>query len=142
MLPGLSWAPLCFTTAKTVKNVEATIDVARSLYKQASTRVTTSKLNRVVGDAIRARQPPSPQAMLPKVYFATQVAVRPPTIVLSVNHPDLFREDYRRFIENRFREELPFPEVPIRLILRAHREDRPGGKRPKVRRPGRSKKRR
>jgi GTP-binding protein len=62
------------------------------------------------------------------------VAVRPPTIVLSVNNPDLFREDYRRFIENRFREELPFPEVPIRLILRAHREDRPGGKRPKVRR--------
>jgi GTP-binding protein len=74
------------------------------------------------------------------------VAVRPPTIVLSVNNPDLFREDYRRFIENRFREELPFPEVPIRLVLRAHREDRPGGKRSKPRRPpprtGRAKKRR
>ena len=125
MLPGLSWAPLCFTTAKTVKNVEATIDVARSLYKQASTRVTTSELNRVVGDAIRARQPPSPQPTLPRVYFATQVAVRPPTIVLSVNNPNLFREDYRRFIENRFREALPFPEVPIRLVLRAHREDEP-----------------
>ena len=107
----------------------------RSLYKQASTRVTTSELNRVVGDAIRARQPPSPQAILPKVYFATQVAVRPPTIVLSVNNPDLFREDYRRFIENRFREELPFPEVPIRLVLRAHREERAAGKRSKPRRP-------
>ena len=108
--------------------------MARSLYKQASTRVTTSQLNRVVGDAIRARQPPSPQPTLPKVYFATQVAVRPPTIVLSVNNPDLFREDYRRFIENRFREELPFPEVPIRLILRAHREERAAGNRSKPRR--------
>jgi GTP-binding protein len=135
ILPGLSWAPLAFATAKDSKNVEATIDVARSLYKQASTRVTTSELNRVVGDAIRARQPPSPQPTLPKVYFATQVAVRPPTIVLSVNNPDLFREDYRRFIENRFREELPFPEVPIRLVLRAHREERAAGKRSKPRRP-------
>jgi len=51
------------------------------------------------------------------------VAVRPPTIVLFVNHPDLFREDYRRFIENRLRDMLPFPEVPIRLTFRAHVED-------------------
>jgi GTP-binding protein len=72
---------------------------------------------------VRLRQPPSPTPVLPKIYFATQVAVRPPTIVLFVNNPDLFGEDYRRFIENRLREELPFAEVPIRLILRAHVED-------------------
>jgi len=141
-MPGLAFAPLAFTSAKDTKNVEATIDLARNLFKQAATRVATSELNRVVRDAIRARQPPSPQTILPKVYYATQVAVHPPTIVLSVNNPDLFREDYRRFIENRFRDHLPFPEVPIRLVLRRHREDGKKGRPHRPRQPGRSKKRR
>ncbi|MBE3068684.1 MAG: ribosome biogenesis GTPase Der [Planctomycetes bacterium] len=126
MLPGLSYAPLAFTTAKDARNILATIDLARSLFKQSQTRVTTGQLNRVVERAIRLRQPPSPQTVMPRVYFATQVAVCPPTIVLFVNNPDLFEQPYRRFIENRFRDELPFAEVPIRLTLRAHTEDEKG----------------
>jgi GTP-binding protein len=137
-MPGLAYAPVACVTAKDSRNVLATIDLARNLFKQASTRVTTAQLNRVIENAVRLRQPPSPTATLPKIYFATQVATQPPTIVLFVNHPDLFGEDYRRFIENRFREELPFPEVPIRLILRAHAEER--GKKP-ARRKGRDSKR-
>ena len=123
VMPGLTYAPISCSSAKDSRNVLATVDLARNLYKQASTRVTTGQLNRVIEHAIRLRQPPSPTAQLPKIYFATQVAVAPPTVVLFVNNPDLFGEDYRRFVENRFREELPFPEVPIRLILRAHSED-------------------
>ena len=121
-LPGLSYAPLSFTTAKDARNVLATVDLARNLYKQSQSRVTTGELNRVIERAVKIRQPPSPRTTLPKIYFATQVAVAPPTVVLFVNQPDLFNASYRRFIENRFREELPFPEVPIRLILRAHSE--------------------
>ncbi|HUU10261.1 MAG TPA: ribosome biogenesis GTPase Der [Phycisphaerae bacterium] len=123
-MPGLAHAPLAFTTAKDARNVSATIDLARNLFKQAQSRVTTAELNRVIDRAIRAKHPPSPQATLPKIYFATQVAVCPPTVVLFVNNPDLFEEPYRRFIENRLRDELPFPEVPIRLVLRAHAEPR------------------
>jgi GTP-binding protein len=122
-MPGLTYAPVASVTAKDSRNVLAVIDLARNLFKQGSTRVTTAQLNRVLEHAVRLRQPPSPTAQLPKIYFATQVAVAPPTIVLFVNNPDLFTEDYRRFIEHRFREELPFPEVPIRLILRAHADD-------------------
>ncbi|MBM4019361.1 MAG: ribosome biogenesis GTPase Der [Planctomycetes bacterium] len=122
VLPGLPYAPVSLVSARDGRNVLATVDLARSLYKQASMRVTTAALNRVIEHAVRLRQPPSPTARLPKIYYATQVAVRPPTVVLFVNDPDLFGEDYRRFIENRLREELPFPEVPIRLILRAHFE--------------------
>ncbi|HET6441939.1 MAG TPA: ribosome biogenesis GTPase Der [Phycisphaerae bacterium] len=130
VLPGLAWAPLSFTTATDARNVQATVDLARNLYKQASTRVTTGELNRVLRETVRARRPPSPRQTPPKIYFATQVAVRPPMIVLFVNHPDLFREDYRRFIENRLRQELPFPEVPIRLTFRAHgAEERRGNRR-------------
>jgi GTP-binding protein len=125
-MPGLEYAPVACVSGKDQKNVLATVDLARTIYKQAATRVTTAELNRVVERAIKLRQPPSPTAVLPKIYFATQVAVCPPTIVLFVNNPDNFGEDYRRFIVNRFREELPFPEVPIRLILRAHFEDEKG----------------
>jgi len=127
-MPGLAYAPISCVTAKDARNVLATIDLARNLYKQAAARVATAELNRVIEHAVRLRQPPSPTTTLPKIYYATQVAVCPPTIVLFVNNPDLFGEDYRRFIENRFREELPFPEVPIRLILRAHVEERTKGK--------------
>jgi len=122
-MPGLAYAPISCVTARDARNVLATVDLARNLYKQAAIRVTTGELNRVIEHAVRLHRPPSPTATLPKIYYATQVAVSPPTIVLFVNNPDLFGEDYRRFIENRFREELPFPEVPIRLILRAHVED-------------------
>jgi len=122
-MPGLEYAPVACVSGKDQKNVLATVDLARTMYKQAATRVTTGELNRVIERAIKLRQPPSPTAVLPKIYFATQVAVCPPTIVLFVNNPDNFGEDYRRFIVNRFREELPFPEVPIRLILRAHFEE-------------------
>jgi GTPase len=119
-MPGLAHAPISCVSAKDQRNVLATIDLARNLYKQATTRVSTADLNRVIDSALRALQPPSPLAQLPKIYFATQVAVNPPTIVMFVNNPDIFSEDYRRFIEHRLREELPFPEVPLRLILRAH----------------------
>jgi len=123
VLPGLSYAPVSLVSAKDEENVLGTIDLARNLFKQSSTRMTTAVLNRVIEHAVKLRQPPSPTAKLPKIYFATQVAANPPTIVLFVNDPDLFGEDYRRFIEHRLREELPFTEVPIRLILRAHVED-------------------
>jgi GTP-binding protein len=122
-LPGLGDAPLAFVTAKDGRNVERTIDLARSLYKQASTRVSTAALNRALDQIVEARRPPSPRTTLPKIYFATQVAVRPPTLVLFVNNPDLFTEDYRRFLENKLRGLLPFPEVPMRLLFRLHHKE-------------------
>ena len=138
MLPGLDYAPLAFTTATEARNVPATIDLARALFKQAHTRVPTGTLNRVLRSAMREKQPPSPTATLPKIYYATQVAVAPPTIALFVNHPDLFSQSYRRFIENRMRDELPFAEVPIRILFRAHRpeESAPKGRRSGRRSPG------
>jgi GTP-binding protein len=58
----------------------------------------------------------------PKLYYATQVAVNPVTILLFVNRPELFEENYRRFITNRLRTMLPIEEVPIRLLARPHRK--------------------
>jgi GTP-binding protein len=58
----------------------------------------------------------------PKIYYATQIAVNPITILMFVNNPELFDENYRRFIVNRLRQLLPIDEVPIRLLARSHRK--------------------
>lgn len=134
MMPHLAYAPLAFTTAKDGKNIKSTIDLARSLFNQAQARVTTGQLNRVIEEAVQAQQPMAgKQGGQPKLYYATQVATCPPTIVLFVNDTALIREQYRRFVEKRLRAALPFAEVPLRLIWRA-RESQEGlevGVRPK-----------
>lgn len=124
VLPELSYAPVTFTTATADRNVQATIDVAQSLFKQASTRVGTGRLNEALRAALRERVPtPKRGVRFPKIYYATQVDVRPPTLVLFVNDPTIIRQDYQRFLLNRMRQLLPFPEVPMRLLFRSHRRD-------------------
>lgn len=119
-LPHLAYAPIAFTTATQARNIQSTIDAAQSLFNQARARVTTGELNRAVEEALGARQPSSDKhGAQPKIYYATQVSILPPTIVLFVNNPALMRDQYRKFVEKRLRETLPFPETPVRLIWRA-----------------------
>jgi GTP-binding protein len=125
VLPELSYAPVTFVTATAKKNVQATIDVAQALFNQASVRVGTGRLNEALTSALEARRPSAKRgARFPKIYYATQVDVRPPTIVLFVNDPGLIGQDYRRFLLNRMRESLPFQEIPIRLLFRSHRRSK------------------
>ncbi|RMF76909.1 MAG: ribosome biogenesis GTPase Der [Planctomycetota bacterium] len=122
-LPVVDYAPVAIMTAKTGKNVDAAVDLALSLHKQAHQRVTTGRLNAAL-ETILAERGPSPKRGVKrvKVFYATQVGVAPPTIVFFCNDPALVSENYRRFMENRLRELLPFHEVPMRLLFRARRE--------------------
>lgn len=123
VMPHLSYAPIVCVTAATGKNVPAAVDTALNLHHQTRTRVPTARLNAAV-EQILAERNPSPKAGAKsiKIYYATQISVAPPSIVCFCNHPDAVREDYRRFMENRLRDVLPFAEVPLRLFFR----DRPG----------------
>jgi hypothetical protein len=88
-------------------------------------RVSTGDLNRVVREAVAEQPPPLRQNRRPKIYFATQVATHPPTIVLITNGPELFDNTYQRYLLKTFRDRLPFRDVPIKLYLRhKHRNDR------------------
>ena len=71
------------------------------------------------------RGPSSKLGTFAKAYFIAQVAVDPPTIVLVVNKPQLFSPNYKRFLVNRIRENVPFSEVPIKLIVKERRRARP-----------------
>jgi GTP-binding protein len=125
VLPAADYAPVTIMTAKTGKNVDAAVNVARSLHKQAHMRITTGKLNAALETILAARGPsPKRGAKPPRIFYATQAAVAPPTFVFFCNHPGLVTDNYQRFMENRLREILPFREVPIRLLFRARHQER------------------
>ncbi|MDW8263463.1 MAG: ribosome biogenesis GTPase Der [Phycisphaerales bacterium] len=117
-LRHLDFAPIAFITAKDGKNVPALLDLAQHLFKQANQRVTTGRLNAALRQALSEQPPSARRGARPKVYYATQIGVAPPTIVLKVNHVENFPETYQRYLIHRLRELLPYSQVPIRLIVR------------------------
>jgi GTP-binding protein len=123
VFPMLEYVPIAFITAKRGKNVYKLLNLAQQLHKQASARVGTGELNKVVREALDAQPPPMRQNRRPKVYFATQVATNPPTVVLFTNGPQLFDNTYERYILKFLRDRLPFAEVPIKLYLRPKKRD-------------------
>ena len=125
VLPEMDYAPVAFTSAISGRNLQSTVDLATQLFKQANTRVGTGKLNQILQQAISTNLPsPKRGQKSPKFHYATQVTTRPPTIVVFVNSASLVTQNYQRFLLNRFRESLPFDEIPIRLTFRSRRSGR------------------
>ena len=116
--PYLAWADIVFASAQTGQRLERIMREARRVAEERYRRVPTGDLNRVVTDAVRAHPPAHVRNRLGKVLYATQVAVAPPTFVIFVNDPELIHFSYRRYLENRIREEYGFLGTPIRLIFR------------------------
>lgn len=121
VLPELDFAPVSFTSAIAERNIDSTIDLATALFKQARTRIGTGPLNQALQDAVAAHAPPSKRGRPAKIFYATQISVEPPTLVLFVNDPKRVTMDYEQYLLNQFHERLPFAEVPIRLIFRGRR---------------------
>jgi len=132
LLPGLKYAPIAFTTATEAKNVQSVLDLAAEIFKQATTWIPTAKLNKAFEIIKRERTGVGKgnKQGSPRIYYATQIAANPVTILMFVNKQELFEENYRRTITNRLRSMLPIEEVPIRLLVRPHRTD----KSPEIRR--------
>ncbi|HSQ56238.1 MAG TPA: ribosome biogenesis GTPase Der [Gemmata sp.] len=122
VFPMLDHVPIAFITAKKGKNVLRLLQLAVQLQKQAGVRVSTGDLNRVIRAAVEASQPPMKGNRQPKIFYATQVGVHPPTIVLFTNGPDLFDETYVRYLTKTLRDNFPFSEVAIKVVLRARGE--------------------
>ncbi len=124
LLPGLRYAPIAFTTATEAKNVQSVLDLTAEIFKQTTMWIPTPKLNKAF-EIIKQEKVGTAKGKKkgwPKIYYATQIAVNPVTILMFVNRPELFEENYRRFITNRLRSMLPIEEVPIRLLARPHRK--------------------
>ncbi|MGA2093347.1 MAG: ribosome biogenesis GTPase Der [Sedimentisphaerales bacterium] len=124
VLPGLSHAPIVFTTATQTKNVKSMLDLTVEIFKQATTWISTPKLNKAL-EAIKYEQGVASKGGKCKIYYGTQVAVNPITILTFVNNPKLFDDNFQRFIIGRLGGMLSISEVPIRLVARSHRESSP-----------------
>lgn len=116
-LTALSFCPMSFISAREGTNVGATLALAEELFGQAGFRAQTSELNRVLQLAKRRRSPRD-HGRWPKLFYATQVDVHPPTLLVFVNSPSEFTGAYDRYLQNQLRKELAWREIPIRLVYR------------------------
>jgi len=117
-LKGLNYAPIVFVSAKSGEGLRDMVAMAFNLFQQASHREPTGRINQVVEMILKERGPSSRLGKQAKLFYVTQVETNPPTLVLVVNEPKLFRGRYERYLLNRLREELPFSEVPIRVLFK------------------------
>ncbi|MDN4594207.1 ribosome biogenesis GTPase Der [Polycladomyces subterraneus] len=118
----MDYAPSLFVSAKTKRRVHTILPMVNEVAEQHAMRVSTSVLNEVLTDAVLTTPPPSDKGRRLRILYGTQVSVKPPTIVLFVNDPELAHFSYQRYLENRLREAFGFHGTPIRLLLRKRNE--------------------
>ncbi len=118
----MDYAPVLFLSAKTRQRVHKLLPLVNEVSEAHNMRVSTSLLNEVISDAVVINQPSEKGKRL-KINYATQVAVRPPTIVLFVSDPELLHFSYERYLENKIRAAFQFDGTPIRILVRKKNED-------------------
>lgn len=116
------YAPALFISAKTGQRMDKILPMVKYVFEQCSLRISTGTLNDVIREAIAISAPPSDKGRNLKIYYATQVSVKPPTFVLFVNDTKLMHFSYERYIENYLRRSFGFEGTPIRIAVRAHKE--------------------
>lgn len=114
----LSYAPILFVSAVTKQRLHTLYPLINQVAENHSLRVQTNVLNDVIMDAVAMNPTPTDNGKRLKINYATQVAIKPPTIALFVNDPELLHFSYRRFLENKVRETFGFIGTPIRIIAR------------------------
>jgi GTP-binding protein len=117
-LAFMSYVPMLFISAKTGQRVNKIMETANMAYAENCARVSTGTLNDIVSEAVMTTEPPSDKGRRLKIYYATQVSVKPPTFVLFVNDPDLMHFSYKRYLDNYLRKSFSLNATPIRIYVR------------------------
>jgi GTP-binding protein len=122
--PFLDFAPVVSISARTGQRVERALELAVDVWAERRRRIPTGELNRLVSDAVARQEPPAVKGRRPKLFYATQVGVAPPTFVFFARDAGSVHFSYRRYLENRLRESFGFLGTPIRLVFRERASDR------------------
>ena len=117
-LAYMTYAPILFISAKTGQRVEKLFDLIDYVANQSAFRVTTGMLNTVLADAQTRVQPPTDKGRRLKIYYMTQVGVKPPHFVVFCNDRRLFHFSYQRYLENQIREVFGLTGTPVRMVIR------------------------
>lgn len=121
-LAYMPYAELLFISVKTGQRLTKLYDTIDMVIQNHSLRVGTGVLNEILSEAVALKQPPSDKGKRLRLYYITQVAVKPPTFVIFVNDKELAHFSYVRYIENKIREAFGFRGTPIRIIIRERKE--------------------
>ncbi|MFD0711139.1 ribosome biogenesis GTPase Der [Paenibacillus sp. GCM10027626] len=119
----MTYAPIVFLSAKTKQRLHKLLPVVNRVSEQHALRIQTHLLNDVVSDAIAINPPPTDKGRRLRINYVTQVAVKPPTIVLFANDPELMHFSYERYLENKIRASFDFEGTPIRIYTRKKSDD-------------------
>ncbi|MBF2036763.1 MAG: ribosome biogenesis GTPase Der [Leptolyngbyaceae cyanobacterium T60_A2020_046] len=115
----MDWAQRIYVSAMTGQRVPKILDLVDQAVEEHRRRVSTSVVNEVLEEAVSWHSPPTTrQGRQGRIYYGTQVSARPPAFALFVNDPKLFTDNYRRYIEKQFRQNLGFEGTPIRIFWR------------------------
>ena len=116
--PFLDFAPIVSISAKTGQRVERVLELAVDVWAERRRRISTSELNRVIGDAVARQEPPAVKGRRPKIFYATQAGVAPPLFVFFAREAGSVHFSYRRYLDNKLRDAFGFLGTPIRLVFR------------------------
>lgn len=122
-LSFVPYAEILFISAKTGQRTGQIFPVIETVIANHSLRVQTGVLNEIMAEAVALQQPPTDKGRRLKLYYMTQVAVKPPTFVIFVNKKELMHFSYQRYIENQIRETFGFSGTPIRIYIRERKKD-------------------
>ena len=117
-VPFLDFAPIVSISAKTGQRVGRVLELAIDIWAERRKRVSTGELNRLLLAATERTPPPPVRGKRPKLFYATQAAIAPPTFVFFASDASAVHFSYRRYLENRLRETFSFDGTPIRLVFR------------------------
>ncbi len=122
VLSYMPYAEIVFISAVTGQRLPKLFDIIDMVSENHSMRVATGVLNEIMAEAVALQQPPSDKGKRLRLYYITQVAVKPPTFVIFVNNKELMHFSYTRYIENQIRETFGFRGTPLRFIIRERNE--------------------
>lgn len=124
ILSFMPYAEILFISAETGQRLSKLYEMIDIVYENHAMRVATGVLNEIMAEAVALQQPPSDKGKRLRLYYITQVAVKPPTFVIFVNDKELMHFSYTRYIENQIREAFGFRGTPLKFIIRERKENK------------------
>ncbi len=123
ILSFIPYAEIVFISAKTGQRMNNLFDMIEVIIQNQNMRITTGTLNEIINEATMLQQPPADKGKRLKIFFGTQVGVKPPTFVLFINDKELMHFSYERYIENKIREAFGFKGTSIKIISRERKRE-------------------
>ena len=124
VLSFMTYAEIIFISAVTGQRLPKLYDMIDAVHENHSMRVSTGVLNEIMAEAVAMQQPPSDKGKRLRLYYITQVAVKPPTFVIFVNDKELMHFSYTRYLENQIRDTFGFLGTPLKFIIRERKENK------------------